>query len=162
MGVVVSADQVNDQPPSGYVPVPRAARMLSLSQDALRKRIQRGTVAAEKVGGRWYVLVLPGQTVLPETGQQDAETGQRDTEAGQDATERDTVSGQQDVSVAFLLRYVDRLEQELDQRNAELRALHLQNERLTRALPAPDLGNEQAHGSAVRSWMDRLLRRDAR
>ncbi|MHB0875073.1 MAG: hypothetical protein ACYC5O_03405 [Anaerolineae bacterium] len=43
------------------VSVPAAATRLNLSVEAVRKRIHRGSLAAEKVDGRWLVL-LPSMT----------------------------------------------------------------------------------------------------
>jgi len=40
--------------------IPEAATRLGLSVDAIRKRIQRGSLHAEKLDGRWFV-VLPVQ-----------------------------------------------------------------------------------------------------
>jgi DNA-binding Lrp family transcriptional regulator len=42
-----------------------AARRLGLSEDAVRTRVKRGTLAAEKRGNRLYVLLEPDPTIDP-------------------------------------------------------------------------------------------------
>ena len=42
---------------SQKVPIREAAKVLGLTEDAIRKRIQRGEMQAEKVGKRWLVVL---------------------------------------------------------------------------------------------------------
>jgi hypothetical protein len=42
-----------------------AARKLGISEDAVRMRVKRGTLAAEREGGRLYVLLTPDPTTEP-------------------------------------------------------------------------------------------------
>ena len=42
---------------SQKVPIREAAKILGLTEDAIRKRIQRGEMQAEKVGKRWLVVL---------------------------------------------------------------------------------------------------------
>jgi hypothetical protein len=50
------------------VPLADAARMLGISPDAARKRLERGTLRGHKVGGRWIVsLDLDASPTLDET-----------------------------------------------------------------------------------------------
>jgi excisionase family DNA binding protein len=41
----------------GWVTLDEAAQLLGTTADALRKRIERGTLPARKFGGRWYIEV---------------------------------------------------------------------------------------------------------
>ena len=43
--------------PTAWVDLPTAADMLGISGEAIRQRIKRGTLPAEKRDGRWYVAV---------------------------------------------------------------------------------------------------------
>ena len=52
----MATDQAIDQ--AGGVPLPEAARRLGVTENALRKRVQRGTVPAAKgADERWYVFL---------------------------------------------------------------------------------------------------------
>jgi hypothetical protein len=42
-----------------------AARQFGISEDAVRMRIKRGTLAAEREGGRLYILLTPDPTTEP-------------------------------------------------------------------------------------------------
>lgn len=116
------------------VGVADAARALGISPDAVRGRIRRGTLDAEKVGGRWLVYL----------DRQDTDRPRQDTATG-DAGE-----------LAAMRRYVERLELELDQRNAELRSMHLQVERLSRALPPPAPDADERAAGGLAAWWRRL------
>ena len=50
-------DQTPDERPTNRVTVADAARLLGLSAEAVRMRIKRGTLAAEKVEGTVYVIL---------------------------------------------------------------------------------------------------------
>lgn len=56
----MNSDQDKDQLQLDRLDIADAAARLGLSIDAVRKRVQRGTLQAEKVENRWYV-VLPVQ-----------------------------------------------------------------------------------------------------
>ena len=49
-----------------------AARVLGISEDAVRMRIKRGTLAADKQGGRLYVYLTTDQTTEPTPDRTDA------------------------------------------------------------------------------------------
>jgi hypothetical protein len=70
---------IEDAGQPGEVDIGQAARILGTTPAALRKRIRRGTLAATKRAGLWYVT-------LPGTSRQ---TGRRTEDAGPD-TERPT------------------------------------------------------------------------
>jgi len=42
-----------------------AARVLGISEDAVRMRVKRGTLSADKDGGRLYILLTPDPTTEP-------------------------------------------------------------------------------------------------
>jgi len=107
-----------------------AARVLGVSADAVRARIRRGSLDGVKVGGRWFVA-------LPK----------RDTDRTKHDTDRMPTG--QAAEVETLRRYVARLESELDERNAQLRAQAMMIERLTRALPSPAEDAGDADGPSV-------------
>jgi excisionase family DNA binding protein len=48
--------------PNTRMTVHDAARRLGISEDAVRMRVKRGTLAAEREGGRLYVLLTPDPT----------------------------------------------------------------------------------------------------
>jgi len=83
-----------------YVAVGEAAKHFGITPDAIRARIRRGTLPAEKRGGVWYVR-------LPADDDDTTETGQ--------TTERDN---EQDATGAALVDLVA----ELTRKNAELSA----------------------------------------
>jgi excisionase family DNA binding protein len=63
--------QDRDQSPSGNrVSVYEAAEILGVTVDAIRKRIQRGTIPYERDNGRVWVL-LEASGTLPDEGQRD-------------------------------------------------------------------------------------------
>jgi excisionase family DNA binding protein len=90
-----------DMTTSGHVTVEEAARLLDVSVDAVRKRIERGTLRNEKVGKTRYVFL---DDVMI---QQDADRTQHDT----DMT----------VLVASMQDQIDTLKQELEDRKEEAR-----------------------------------------
>jgi excisionase family DNA binding protein len=51
-----------DARPDSYS-IPEAARILNLSEDAVRKRIKRGVLPATKVDGMWRIILDTSQTV---------------------------------------------------------------------------------------------------
>lgn len=48
----------------GWVDIGQAAEILGMSKDAVRKRIQRGTLPAEKIDGQWYIRLDDIQDIL--------------------------------------------------------------------------------------------------
>lgn len=88
-----------------------AAARLGLTPEAVRKRIKRGALQAEKRDGRWYV-VLP--TVLPESPERpttlDNEPTQRLVQALQDQIRHlETELERKDVLLAELIRRLPEL-----------------------------------------------------
>lgn len=88
------------RPPSAdasadWLGVTDAARILGISRDAVRKRIQRGTLPARKAGRSWLVQVDASRTVLDESAEESAHV--QDLRA----------------EIAFLRRRVEQLEDAL-------------------------------------------------
>lgn len=48
-----------EQPEPGRYSVPQAARIIGISERGVRRRIEAGTLAAERDGTRWVVLLSP-------------------------------------------------------------------------------------------------------
>ena len=101
--------------------IAEAAEVLSITRDAVRKRIHRGTLEAEKVDGEWLVT-------LPDSGQ---DAGGTVKDNGQDAgkTERDTL-------VAYLQAENERLWRELNTRTEEIHRRDVIIQNFQRQLPA--------------------------
>lgn len=58
----------DEPPPNNRRTIAQAAAQLGLTEGAVRSRIKRGTLAAERVGGRVYVI-LSGDEPPPNTGE---------------------------------------------------------------------------------------------
>jgi excisionase family DNA binding protein len=102
----------------------KAAQCLNIPLDTLRRRAQRGRIAAYKAGGRWFI---PVQDVL------------RDSVPAVQA-EQTWDSGVNNERVGFLQAEVERLHAELERVWAEVHERDALIERLTRpalVLPAP-------------------------
>jgi hypothetical protein len=96
----MSANASRDRP-VGRVTVPEAAKMMGVTQSAIRKRVHRGTIPWDKDHeGRIYVYVEPSE-MRPETRGGKA----RDTSAGQSGEE--LVEAYRD-QVEFLRRELER------------------------------------------------------
>src|SRR4051812_39447312 len=61
----------------GAIPIAEVAELLGLSQEAIRKRIRRGSLAGMKEGGHWFVL-LDRQDVRTSGRQDDGRTQRQD------------------------------------------------------------------------------------
>lgn len=131
-------DQSNDRTPSYQsVPVPEAARILGISPEAVRARIQRGTLLKEKGSdGTVYVRL-------------DADQMRSYGDRSEDAT--DGESGDQTRLVDSLEEQVSFLRAELVTRNEELRRkdhiIAALTERIPE-LPAPASSSQEATGAA--------------
>ena len=117
-GVGTNGSASRDRPVD-RVTVPEAAEMLGVTQSAIRKRVQRGTIPWDKDSeGRIYVYVDPSET-RPETGQDRT----RDTVTGQS---RDELLEAYKDQVEFLRRELERKDtiiMSLAQRIPELEAV---------------------------------------
>ena len=104
--------QDDDRTSSGHVTVEEAARLLDVSVDAVRKRIERGTLHSEKVGKTRYVFLDDDMT------QQDTHRIGHDTDPDADRTQHDS-----DMTplVASMQDQIDTLKQELEDWKEEAR-----------------------------------------
>jgi excisionase family DNA binding protein len=101
-----------DMTTSGHVTVEEAARLLDVSVDAVRKRIERGTLRSEKVGKTRYVFL---DDVMI---QQDADRTRHEPGPDADRTQQDTdMTG----LVASMQDQIDTLKRELEDRKEEAR-----------------------------------------
>ncbi|MDP9357362.1 MAG: hypothetical protein M3R02_19145 [Chloroflexota bacterium] len=143
--------------------VAEAARLLGLTEGAVRKRIERGQLQAAKVKNQWQITI--GTDDLAETALRDAtrrdETG-HDTTDTTDATRQDMTGGTPSMvapaAVAqleairdqWLQPLVDRigaLEREAGRLQAERDAALAEVERLKAAQDAPHAAPEPQHGA---------------
>jgi excisionase family DNA binding protein len=121
----MNSPQDTATPPTGHkqdttkigVPVADAAVRLGITHDAVRKKLQRGTLPGEKVGSEWRVF-LPAQDAQQDN-RQDA------TEMCQDA-DRTVVLPSDDLvdqlrsEVSFLREQLEQRSREAEQRSREL------------------------------------------
>jgi excisionase family DNA binding protein len=101
-----------DMTTSGHVTVEEAARLLDVSVDAVRKRIERGTLSSEKVGKTRYVFL---DDIMI---QQDADRARHDSGPEADRTQHDT---DMTALVASMQDQIDTLKQKLQDRKEEAR-----------------------------------------
>ena len=139
--------------PVDRITVPEAADLLGVTQSAVRKRIQRGTIPWDKdEEGRIFVYVDPSE-VGPETGED---------------TSRDTVAGQsQDELLEVYREQVDFLRRELERKDTIIMSLTQRIPELERAQeprdPPETATEETAKGSEAsekeqrRSWLYRFF-----
>src|SRR5215212_9077128 len=101
-----------DMTTSGHVTVEEAARLLDVSVDAVRKRIERGTLRSEKVGKTRYVFL---DDIMI---QQDSDRTRHDSSPDSDRTVHDS-----DIAalLASMQDQIDTLKQELEDRKEEAR-----------------------------------------
>ena len=144
-------------PKSDWPTLAEAAKTEGITTEAMRKRITRGQVDAQKVGNRWRVN--PNSLTRQDRTETDKAPGQDRTTTGDGgATLREVVEAQR--------AHIESLERELAHRNAEVRELHediaAMNKQLTVALPAPNddasMGQHQSGQSPTR-WWHRLTRK---
>jgi excisionase family DNA binding protein len=101
-----------DMTTSGHVTVEEAARLLDVSVDAIRKRIERGTLGSEKVGKTRYVL-LDDVMTHPDAGRTRQDSGHDANRTRQDTDMTSLLTSMQD--------QIDTLKRELEDRKEEAR-----------------------------------------
>jgi excisionase family DNA binding protein len=101
-----------DMTSAGHVTVEEAARLLDVSVDAVRKRIERGTLRSEKVGKTRFVFL---DDVM---SQQDADRTRPGSSPDADRTQQDT---DMTALVASMQDQIDTLKKELEDRKDEAR-----------------------------------------
>jgi hypothetical protein len=131
-------DQSNDESTTNRtVPVPEAARVLGISPEAVRSRIQRGTLRKEKADdGTVYVRLDADQTRSNGDGTVDESSDQ---------------SGDQTPLVTSLEEQISFLRSELVTRNEELRRKDHIIAALTERIPALEQGSEEREGHVAAS-----------
>ena len=104
---------------SGHVTVEEAARLLDVSVDAVRKRIERGTLRSEKVGKTRYVF-LDDVMIQHDSDRtrHDSDRTRHDSSPNSDRTVHDS-----DIAalLASMQDQIDTLKQELEDRKEEAR-----------------------------------------
>ena len=148
-----------DMTTSGHVTVEEAARLLDISVDAIRKRIERGTLRSTKVGKTRYVLLDDVMT------HPDAERIRQDSGHDGDMTRQDT-----DMTslLTSMQDQIDTLKQELEDRKEEARRKDAILMTMAQRIPeleapaepqaAPQTASEEASGTPPPpSWWRRFF-----
>src|SRR5215212_3725528 len=152
------ADQVHPNAAQTRVTVAEAAQLLSLSAEAVRSRVQRGTLPSVKEDGTVYVLLDVAQT-RPDAAQTDERAGTQTH-----------LSGDQTEFIASLQGQIDWLRREVERKDTLLMTL-MQRIPELEAPPEPAKSPEttsegagstatppeQQEGSERRSWWRRLF-----
>lgn len=157
----------DDTPPADQVTLAEAARRLNTTPDAIRQRIKRGTLAAEKLNGKWYVRLDATEHVQTATGQ----TSEHDqTPTGQTDQARLAVEleharallaevAQQRDDLRQRERVLSRQLDESQRGEAELRTLLAQAQaNMGRLLPAPRETEDQGQAAAAQGQDERRPR----
>lgn len=97
------------------VTVAEAAELLGISADAVRKRVQRGTLQGYKVAGQWYVI--------PNGAGQASRQRQDNRPDGQDATTGHVQDSDQTALVEALQEHIAFLQAELVRKDQLLAAM---------------------------------------
>ena|SRR5215207_756382 len=105
------ADQVHPNAAQTRVTVAEAAQLLNLSAEAVRSRVQRGTLPSVKVDGTVYVLLDVAQT-RPDAAQTDERVGTQTH-----------LSGDQTEFIASLQGQIDWLRREVERKDTLLMSL---------------------------------------
>ncbi|MDP9356860.1 MAG: helix-turn-helix domain-containing protein [Chloroflexota bacterium] len=100
------------------VTIAEAARVLGLSTDAVRKRLQRGTIPGEKIGETWRVFL---EVDAPPAGRPDLSSPRPDNDRTRPESGR-TVAADPDPLVETLREEVAYLREQLAERSRELAA----------------------------------------
>ena len=182
-GGTVQSDQDNDQPRLEKLDIADAAARLGLSIDAVRKRVQRGSLRAEKVGNRWFVVLpLPNGSRTGQDGlRNNAETvgdGVQDTPTSDGTGVQDTavttpkfvqdtpgqalavLSAAFSSALASERQRSSAAEQAAAMWQERARNLEAENDRLQELLALP--AHEEEPESLHRPWWRRLLGRSER
>jgi hypothetical protein len=157
-GRVVNGNASRDRPVD-RVTIPEAAEMMGITQSAVRKRVQRGTILWDKDSeGRIYVYVDPSET-SPET------RGDRSRVAGTGQSRDELLEAYRD-QVEFLRRELERKDTllmslmqripELEGRQEPTGAPETASEE-PYSTHAPPEGQGQQHPVARPSWWRRLF-----
>jgi excisionase family DNA binding protein len=151
-GLNMQSEETRDNPVDKLT-VPEAAELLGVTQSAVRKRIQRGTIPWDKDGeGRLYVYVDPSETALDTE-----EDKSRDTSSGQS---RDELLEFYREQVEFLRRELERKDtiiMSLTQRIPGLEAAPGSRDAFEAVTQEADKGTAPAEPEQRRSWLYRFF-----
>ena len=152
------ADQVHPNAAQTRVTVAEAAQLLNLSAEAVRSRVQRGTLPSVKVDGTVYVLLDVAQT-RPDAAQTDERVGTQTH-----------LSGDQTEFIASLQGQIDWLRREVERKDTLLMSLMQRIPELEsppEPREAPVTASEKPHNihappeqqepSPRRSWLHRFF-----
>jgi predicted RNase H-like nuclease (RuvC/YqgF family) len=158
----IGQDTLQDRPQEALerISVPQAANRLGITQDAVRKRIARGTIRHEKDHERRIFVYL-------DTFERESET---DQDNGQSAESKTVLDDDQDKYTRSLEDQIDFLRRELERKDTIIMSLTQRIPELE-ASPEPREGHgtaseeaamstappEQQHPSERRSWMHRFF-----
>lgn len=110
---------MSDDRPTVRIGVSAAATRLGVSVEAVRKRIHRGSLPAEKVDGRWMVL-FPAPDAEPDVAPPRADSGQVAVRAAEPVDRTGDAQAQSDL-VAALRSEIEFLRSELQARGEDVR-----------------------------------------
>ena len=146
-------------------PIPEAARILGISEEAVRGRIKRGTLESVKVGGRTHALLDADQTRLDDD-RTDAGTPRE--------SESSALTSALEARIESLERQQELLERQLEQANdrdrENRRLLAAALERIPPQLEAPQTSEDapgqpaepsegvEPHPEESTPWWRRILR----
>jgi hypothetical protein len=135
------------------VDIPTAARLLGLTETAVRKRVQRRKLPSMTIDGRVYILVDQARPVVTSGATDATAAGNGATASPQVSIEGATADATQQL-VEVLQAEVARLQRELDTRNEELAKTHAIIMRLAErpALPAGEPARPAVQTGETPPW----------
>ena len=147
-------DETHPNDAQTRVTVAQAAELLGLSAEAVRSRVQRGTLASTKEYGTVYVLLDPDQA-RPNTDEPHTQTGAQTH-----------LSGDQTAFIASLTEQIDWLRREVERKDTIIMSM---TQRIPELEPAPEprespvsASEEEGKGAghpeeAQRPWWQRIF-----
>jgi excisionase family DNA binding protein len=131
--------------PAGHerVTVEDAARLMGLSVDAVRKRIERGTLRSVKAGKTRYVL-LDGDRTQQDDGRTRQDSGETQQDTG--APTGDAVAGTAGLLVETLQEQVAYLKGVVATRDEELRRVHILLSQMAQRVPELEPARDAQNG----------------
>jgi hypothetical protein len=151
-GTPTGQRQGTDRPPT--VTVSEAAAVLGISPDAVRGRLQRGTLAGQKIAGAWHVQLPPP---VEATGHQQAIDGPPT------GHQQDALGVHLEGEVAYLREQLDRALRQLEHERERADILQALGTGTTPETAQEAVESPRSDGSdptGIRAWWRRLLGRD--
>ena len=109
------ADSQQDKQPEA-VDSTRAAQFMGITEDAIRKRIARGTLEGYKEDGRWYVRLMDSPS--------DADQNQQDSHKSRLETDQNEAHVSEALAIDELRARVQSLEAQLRVKDKQIGELH--------------------------------------